>query len=96
VESAVMDYVIDHEGQMPSSSTQISGYLKTPMEDVTIQKYLTQMLADPMPPETLVLLPAVKAYTKANNGKMPADAKDLMPFVTTDVQKAAIQKLSAH
>ena len=96
VESAVMDYVIDHEGQMPSSSTQISSYLKTPMEDVTIQKYLTQMLADPMPPETLVLLPAVKAYTKANNGKMPADAKDLMPFVTTDVQKAAIQKLSAH
>jgi RNA polymerase sigma factor (sigma-70 family) len=93
VEVAVNAFTVDHAGQMPADSSQIMSYLKTPIDVVTVQKYLNQIAANPPPPEAATLAPALKAYSDANNGQMPKSPTDLLPYLTTPEQKAAFQKL---
>ena len=39
-----------------------------------------------------ILAPALKAFAAANNGQEPADPSQLLPYVTTPAQQAAVQK----
>jgi hypothetical protein len=93
VEAAANAFTADHVGQMPADSSQLTSYLKTPVDAVTIQKYLNQFLANPPSPEAATLAPAVKAYSDANNGQMPKIPSDLLPYLMTPEQKAALQKI---
>jgi RNA polymerase sigma factor (sigma-70 family) len=40
-----------------------------------------------------ILNPAVKAYAAANNGKEPTEPSQILPYLTTPEQQAALQKL---
>ena len=97
VRNAVMSYAGDNNGQMPSDTSQLSAYLKRPVEVTTIQKYLNQITADvatnPLSFEQATILPVLKAYETANNGEHPQRPLDLLPYVTTPEQRAALQKL---
>ena len=46
VAAATKDYAQANNGQMPSDPVQIAHYLKTPLEDVLVQKYLPKPPAD--------------------------------------------------
>ena len=92
VEAAATAFAGDHVGQMPTDPTQLVSYLATPIDQVTVKKYLTQILANPPSADMVALQPAVKAYSDANNGGMPKSPSDLLPYVTTPEQKAILQK----
>ena len=96
VEAAASAFSADHVGQMPADSSQLTSYLKTPVDAGTIQKYLNQFLANPPPPEAATLAPALKAYSDANNGQMPKNPSDLLPYLTTPEQKAALKKIEQN
>jgi len=93
VEIAAADFAKDNNGQIPTVPSQITAYLRKPIEAATIQKYLTLTAADPPPPELGTLSPAVKAYQEANNGASPNDGLELAPYLTTPEQKAALLRL---
>jgi hypothetical protein len=96
VEAAASAFSADHVGQMPADSSQLTSYLKTPVDAVTIRKYLNQYLANPPPPEAATLAPALKAYSDANNGQMPKNPSDLLTYLTTPEQKAELQKIEQN
>jgi RNA polymerase sigma factor (sigma-70 family) len=54
-------------------------------------------LVERLPPEALAakraLDPALKEFSAANNGQQPTEPSQLQPYVKTDEQKAALQKL---
>ena len=67
--------------------------LEKPIAAATVQKYLSQIAADPPPSEVITIAPALKAYSDAHNGLMPKIPSDLQPFITTSEQQEALQKL---
>jgi RNA polymerase sigma factor (sigma-70 family) len=93
VGAASAEFAKDNYGQTPTDPSQIAPYLKTVIDPVTIQKYLTQLAADPPPPEVVTLMPALKAYGEAHNGQWPSNPSELVPYLTTPEQRSAFQKL---
>jgi len=93
---AVVTFTIDNNGQLPSDTSQITSYLKKSIDTATIQKYFgqitTDIAANPPSPEKIAIAPAVKAYTAAHNGQHPKNPSDLLPYIITPEQKAAVQK----
>ncbi len=63
------------------------------MDAATLQKYLTQITADPPPEEVITIAPVLKAYSDAHNGQFPKNPSDLLPYATTPEQEAALRKL---
>ena len=49
--------------------------------------------ANPPSTEQLTITPALTAYKAANNGQYPTNPSDLLPYLTTPEQQAALQKL---
>jgi len=96
VEAASNAFTVDNSGQMPNDPSQITPYLKMPIDAATIQKYLKQIAASPPPPEVATLAPALKTYSDAHNGQMPKNPSDLLPYLTTPQQRAALQKLEQN
>lgn len=96
---ATMAYTIANNNQTPTDPSQIASYLKRQIDPAAMQKYFALVSADiaanPPPPETAVLSPALRAYTTANNGNLPKNPTDLIPYLTTPEQQAAFQKLAA-
>jgi hypothetical protein len=63
-----------------------------------VQKYFDQIKADLAAnhlPSTEItkLAPVFKAYAAANNGHIPQDPSNLLPFLTTPEQQAAFHNL---
>lgn len=79
VESAANSFSSANQGQMPTDPSQLQPYLDGPLDPVTIQKYLSQVAANPPPPELAQLL---QSYASANNGRSPSGPADLLPYVT--------------
>jgi hypothetical protein len=76
VKIAAMEFANDNNGQMPSDPSQLTVYLKQPIDAITVQKYLKGVIGNPPPPEVATLAPALKAYTDANGGKTPEHPLD--------------------
>jgi hypothetical protein len=94
---ATMAFTIDNNGQPPSDPSQLASYLKKPVDAATMEKYFDQITTDiaaQTSPETTTLAPALKAYAAANNGQLPQNPTDLMPYLTTPEQQAALQKFA--
>jgi RNA polymerase sigma factor (sigma-70 family) len=96
VEAAANAFILDNNGQIPNDPSQITTYLKMPIDTATILKYLKQITANPPPPETVTLAPVLKSYSDAHNGQMPQNPSDLLPYLTTPQQQAAFQKLEQN
>jgi len=94
---AVVEFTMSNNGQPPSDPSQIAAYLKRPVDSTTMQKYFGQITADvaanPPSTEQLTITPALTAYKAANNGQYPTNPSDLLPYLTTPEQQAALQKL---
>jgi RNA polymerase sigma factor (sigma-70 family) len=93
INTAAREFALNNNGQLPGDPSQITPYLKRPVDPVTIQKYLDKMAADPLPPEIVTLTPALKAYSEANNGHVPDNPSDLAPYLTSPEQQSALQKI---
>jgi RNA polymerase sigma factor (sigma-70 family) len=91
VGGAIGEFSRDNFGQAPTEASQVMPYLKRPMDAAVVQKYLNE--AEAPPPEAQVIAPALKAYAEAHEGKWPAKPSDLLPYVETPEQKAALTKL---
>jgi hypothetical protein len=94
---ATMAFTIDNNGQPPSDPSQIAPYLKKTIDPATMEKYFGQITTDiaaQTSPETTTLAPALKAYAAANNGQLPQNPTDLMPYLTTPEQQAALQSFA--
>jgi hypothetical protein len=94
---ATMAYTLANNGQTPNDPAQITPYLKRPVEDVTMQKYFSEIVsnitADPPPSEQITITPVLNAYKEANNGQYPKIPSDLLPYAKTPEQQAALQKV---
>jgi len=94
---AAFAFTIDNNGKPPGDPSQIASYLKTPIDTATIQKYLgpitTEIAANFPPEETTTLVPAFKAYAAAKGGEFPEDPSQLLPYLTTPEQEAALHAL---
>jgi hypothetical protein len=92
-----MDYTLANYGQTPTDPSQVTSYLKRTVDPGAVQKYFTQITADltANPPSTdlVTLFPAIKAYEAANNGRTPENPSGLQPYLTTQDQQAALQRL---
>ena len=93
VQVAATAYASDNNGQMPNDPAQLASYLSQPLDPATIQKYLTQVSANPPPVDVITVGSAVKAYAAAHNGQPPKNPADLQPYITTPAQQAALQRL---
>jgi RNA polymerase sigma factor (sigma-70 family) len=93
VKIAAVEFANDNNGQLPSDPSQLSAYLKQPIDAATVQKYLREDAANPPPPEAATLAPALKAFTEANGGKAPEDPFDVVPYLSTPEQQAAFLRL---
>ncbi len=91
VGGAIGDFARDNYGQLPADPSQLMPYLKSPIDAATVQKYLNE--AEPPPPEAQIIAPALKAYAEAHNGQWPPKPSDLLPYLDTPEQKAAVNKL---
>lgn len=96
IQLAASNFAIANYGQMPADLSQIAPYLQTPIDVITVQKYLKQMAANPPPPEVITLSPALKAYAAANSGQLPNNPADLLPYISTPEQQAALQKVEQN
>jgi RNA polymerase sigma factor (sigma-70 family) len=94
VKIAAAEFANDNNGQLPSDPSQLTAYLKQPMDGATVQKYLRDVAANPPPPEVATLTPALKAYTEANGGKAPENPLDVIPYLSTLEQQAAFLRLA--
>ncbi len=92
--SAAGAYAVANNGQLPGDPSQIAAYLNQPIDPATVQKYLTEIAADPPPPEAVTIIPALNAYAAAHNGDYPKNPADLEPYLTTPEQQAALKKLA--
>ena len=94
---ATMEFTLDNHGQVPSDPSQITSYLKRSIDTATLQKYFGQITndiaANPPSPQTIAIDQLVKAYAAAHNGLRPRNPGDLLPYITTPAQHAALQKL---
>ena len=93
VQAAASAFAGDNNGQLPTDASQLTSYLKRPLDAATIQNYLNQLNASPPSTDLLTIAPAVQAYTTAHNGQYPQGAADLQPYITTPAQQAALQQL---
>jgi hypothetical protein len=93
VKIAAMEFANDNNGQMPSDPSQLTAYLKQPMDAATVQKYLKDVASNPPPLEVATLTPALKAYAEANGGKTPENPMDVIPYLSTPAQQAAFLRL---
>lgn len=93
VGGAVADFVKDNNGQIPTDPAQLASYFKTPIDAATVQKYLAAAAQNPPPPEVAILQPALRAYGNANNGQLPQNPLQLVPYLTTEDQQTAFLKL---
>jgi hypothetical protein len=95
--NATMDYTLANNGQTPDDPSQLTAYLKRPVEAVTLQKYFGEVAADiaanPPSPDMITMQPVISAYAAANHGQHARSATDLLPYVTTPAQQAAFQRL---
>ena len=95
--SAIMDYTLANYGQTPTDPSQVTSYLKRTVDPATVQKYFGQITADmtanPPSPDLVTLFPAIKAYQAANNGQVPNNPSGLQPYLTTQDQQAALQRV---
>lgn len=91
VQAAAISYANDNLGQLPTDPSQLTSYLQRPIDPATIQKYLSQVAADPPPSELITLAPAIQAYKAAHDGQLPQNPADVQPYVTTPAQQAALQ-----
>jgi RNA polymerase sigma factor (sigma-70 family) len=94
IQNAAGAYAAANNGQLPGDPSQIAAYLNQPIDSATVQKYLTEMAADPPPPEAVIIIPALNAYAAAHNGEYPKNPADLEPYLTTPEQQAALKKLA--
>ena len=68
--------------------------LATPLDDQDDKYYqITANTINSSSREEDALQPAVEAYSAANSGQMPNDPSQLLPYVTTPAEQAAIQSL---
>jgi len=93
VNSAIANYMLANSGQSPTDASQLQSYLDRPVDSATLQNYLNQNATNPPPREVMTMMPALEAYTTANNGKEPANPVDILPYITTSAQLAAFEKL---
>lgn len=98
IEEAAWHFAINNNGQPPSDPSQIVSYLNKSIDAATVQKYFDQIKADLAAnhlPSTEItkLAPVFKAYAAANNGHIPQDPSNLLPFLTTPEQQAAFHNL---
>jgi len=94
VQDAVYAYANANNGQMPTDPSQVTSYLKQPVDPATVQKYWSQINDDPHQFLLVVLNPAIQAYQAAHNDQSPQDSAGLEPYITTSAQQAALQKLA--
>jgi hypothetical protein len=57
------------------------------------QETQKQNAAHPPSREVVTLAPALKTYEEAHNGEDPKNRSDLLPYLTTPEQQAALLKL---
>lgn len=94
---AAVAYTVANNGQTPSDPSQLSAYLKRPVDAAALQKYFDPAVADigsnsPPPAVSAWLLPALKAYSADHQGQFPKTPADLQPYVSTPEQQAELQK----
>ena len=82
VKIAAVEFANDNNGQLPTDPGQLSAYLKQPIDAATVQKYLKGVAADAPSPEVRVLAPALRAFTEANGGKLPASPFDVVQYLS--------------
>jgi RNA polymerase sigma factor (sigma-70 family) len=98
IAEAAWHFAINNNGQPPSDPSQIASYLNRSIDAAIVQKYFDQiksgLAANHLPStEITKLAPVFKAYAAANNGHIPQDPSNLLPFVTTPEQQAAFHSL---
>lgn len=95
VGQAVSAFSRDNSGQPPTDSSQITSYLKEPIEPAALQKYFSQVdfAANLSQADAATLAPAISAYGAANDGKFPESSSDLLPYLSTPAEQAVLQKL---
>ncbi|HUD45362.1 MAG TPA: sigma-70 family RNA polymerase sigma factor [Candidatus Baltobacteraceae bacterium] len=97
IAKAAFTFTIDNNGKPPTDPSQIASYLSRSIDAATVQKYLgpisTDIAANFPPAETTALLPAFKAYAAAKGGDYPEDPSQLLPYLTTPEQQAALHSL---
>ncbi len=98
IADATWAFVRDNNGQLPGDPSQLSSYLKRPIDAAIVQKYFGQitndMAVNHLPStEITTLAPAMKAYAAANNGQMPQNPSDLSPYLSTPEQQAALRQV---
>jgi hypothetical protein len=98
IADATWSFVRDNNGQLPGDSSQLTSYLKRPIDAAIVRKYFGQitndMAVNHLPSaEITTLAPALKAYAAANNGQMPQNPSDLSPYLSTPEQQAAFHKV---
>jgi RNA polymerase sigma factor (sigma-70 family) len=96
VNDAMNVYQAANAGQMPTDPAQLQPYLKEPLDPITFQKYLGQMAANPPDPDALTVAPVMQAYRLQHDGQRPQSPADLLPFITTQKQMAAFEKLEPN
>jgi hypothetical protein len=62
-------------------------------EDLAAMRANTESLPENLKNIMTTMDPVMKAFSAANNGKMPADPAQLAPYVTTPEQQAALQQV---
>ena len=62
-------------------------------EDLAAMRANTESLPENLKNIMTTMDPVMKAFSAANNGKMPADPTQLAPYVTTPEQQAALQQV---
>jgi hypothetical protein len=93
VRTAATEFAHDHHGQLPTDHAQLTPYLKRPVDAVTIQKHLKDLIADPPSQDLTTLAPALRAFVEANGVREPEHGLELVPYLSTPEQQTAFLKL---
>jgi type II secretory pathway pseudopilin PulG len=95
INDAAREFARNNEFQTPVRPDQIAAYLDRTIDPGTVQKYLDKFAKEPPSPEELTMVPVMKAYRNDHSGAYPQEAADLLPYITTPDQQAALQKIEA-
>ena len=94
INDAAREFTRNNDFLAPTNPAQITPYLRRTIDTATIQKYLSQFVADPPSPEEITMAPVMKAYLNAHNGEYPKSPSDLLPYTATPEQQALFERLA--
>lgn len=97
IQKAAFAFTVDNNGNPPTDPSQLVPYLSKPIDPATVQKYLRPIMSDISanfpPAQMATLAPAFKAYASAKGSDYPQDPSQLLPYLTTPEQQAALRSL---